>query len=92
MYEASALFNGSDFGKTSDFPKELIGYIEYDKERWKVAVDAALDVIKMNTFAIYSCHICNDPTDKKGTPEPDGDSMLYFIITIFIKFPTEEPE
>ncbi|MBB4045127.1 hypothetical protein GGR06_002937 [Bacteroides reticulotermitis] len=87
LYEASALFNGSDFGKTSDFPKELIGYIEYDKERWKVAVDAALDVIKMNTFAIYSCHICNDPTDKKGTPEPGWGFYAIFHNNDFYKIP-----
>lgn len=56
LYEASKLFNGSDFGKSANFPRELIGHPEYDKERWKVAADAALDVIKMNRFAIYSRH------------------------------------
>lgn len=65
LYEASKLFNGSDFGKSAGFPKELIGHLEYNKERWKTAVDAALDVIKMNTFSIYSNH-----KDEKGNSEP----------------------
>lgn len=56
LCEASKLFNGSDFGQSANFPRELIGYPEYDKERWKKAADAALDVIKMNRFAIYSRH------------------------------------
>ena len=35
----------------------MVGYPEYDKERWKAAVDAALDVIKLNRYAIYTRHI-----------------------------------
>ena len=49
LYAASKLFNGSDFAP-ADFPKELLGYPTYDKERWKIAVDAALDVIKMKQY------------------------------------------
>ena len=40
LYEASKLFNGSDFGKSAGFPKELIGHLEYNKERWKDAINA----------------------------------------------------
>lgn len=52
LYAASKLYNGSDFAP-SDFPKELVGYPTYDKERWKTAVDAALDVIKMQKYSLY---------------------------------------
>lgn len=57
LYEASKLFNGSDFGTSTNCPKELIGHPNYDKERWKAAVDAALDVIKLNRYAIYTRHV-----------------------------------
>ena len=73
LYEASKLFNGSDFGKSAGFPKELIGHLEYNKERWKTAVDAALDVIKMNTFSIYSNH-----KDEKGNSEPGWGFYAIF--------------
>lgn len=53
LYAASKLFNGSDFAAGTNFPKELIGYPEYDKERWKTALNAALSVIGMNKFDIY---------------------------------------
>lgn len=52
LYAASKLFNGSDFAP-SDYPKELLGYPTYDKKRWKTAVDAALDVIKMQRYDLY---------------------------------------
>ena len=87
LYEASTLFNGSDFGKSAGFPKELIGHPEYSKERWKTAVDAALDVIRMNTFAIYSNHICNDDTDNKGKAEPGWGFYAIFHNNDFYKIP-----
>lgn len=87
LYEASKLFNGSNFGISAGFPKELIGHPEYNKERWKTAVDAALDVIRMNTFAIYSNHICNDNTDRKGSPEPGWGFYAIFHNNDFYKVP-----
>lgn len=87
LYEASDLFNGSDFGKSAGFPTELIGHPEYSKERWKTAVDAALDVIRMNTFAIYSNHICNDDTDRKGSAEPGWGFYAIFHNNDFYKIP-----
>ena len=66
LYEASALFNGSDFGNSANFPKELIGYSEYNKERWKAAVEAALVVIRMNRFSIYTRHVNNDGAEEPG--------------------------
>ncbi len=52
LYAASKLFNGSDFAP-ADYPKELVGYPEADQERWKLAVDAALDVIKSGRYKLY---------------------------------------
>lgn len=52
LYAASKLFNGSDFAP-SDYPKELVGYVDFDQERWKLAVDAALEVIKLNRYQLY---------------------------------------
>ena len=52
LYAASKLFNGTNFAP-SDYPKELLGYPNYDKERWKMAMDAALDVIKMQRYDLY---------------------------------------
>lgn len=66
LYAASPLYNGSDFGTDTDFPKELIGYPTYDKERWKLAVDAARDVITMNKFNIYIRHIDQNGADAPG--------------------------
>lgn len=52
LYAASKLFNGSDFAPT-DYPREIVGYADYDRERWKLAVDAALEVIKMSQYSLY---------------------------------------
>ena len=41
LYAASPLFNG----KTLEAGNELVGYKDYDKERWKRAADAARDLI-----------------------------------------------
>lgn len=65
LYAASQLFNGSDFAP-ADFPKEILGYPDYDKERWKLAVDAALAVIKMNKFTLYSRHWDKDNKEEPG--------------------------
>ena len=55
LYAASKLFNGSDFAP-GGYPKELVGYPDNDKERWKLAVDAALDVIKMQQYDLFIRH------------------------------------
>jgi len=56
LFAASPLFNGSDFAKDfkmSDgtaFPKDLVGYPEYDHERWKYAMDAANEVLTVRAY------------------------------------------
>lgn len=64
LYAASKLYNGSDFAP-ADYPKELVGYPEYSKERWKDAVDAALEVIKMQLYDVYVRN-----TDENNNPYP----------------------
>ncbi len=58
LYAASPLFNGNaDF--YSDLTEEkraLLGYPEYNIERWKEAADAAAAVIALNQQRVFSCH------------------------------------
>ncbi|WP_443937394.1 RagB/SusD family nutrient uptake outer membrane protein [Pedobacter sp. MW01-1-1] len=60
LYAASPLFNGGQFAKTGDV-HTLTGYNTYDKERWKKAVDAALDIINSGNYSLYV-----DNTTRKG--------------------------
>ena len=52
LYAASPLFNGSNFG-AEGFDKKLVGYPNYDIDRWKQAMDAAQSVIAMGTYDLY---------------------------------------
>lgn len=52
LYAASKLYNGSDYAPEG-FPKELLGYPTYDHERWRLAMEAALDVIRLNVYSLY---------------------------------------
>ncbi len=52
LYAASPLFNGG--GVASGEPlKSVVGYPNFDKERWKKAEDAALAVINSGSYALY---------------------------------------
>ncbi|WP_423128408.1 RagB/SusD family nutrient uptake outer membrane protein [Gaoshiqia sp. Z1-71] len=53
LFAASPLFNGSDFASEKPEIKNLLGYPEYDKERWKLARDAAKAVISMGGYSLY---------------------------------------
>lgn len=79
LYAASKLYNGSDFAP-ADFPKELLGYPEYDEERWKLAADAALDVIAMNQYKLYNRH-----KDEKNIIEPGWGFYAIFESKDFYK-------
>ena len=52
LYAASPLFNGG-LSLPADYPTGIVGYPDADQERWKTAVDAALDVIKMGQYSLY---------------------------------------
>lgn len=48
LYAASPLFNGQNI----DANNPLTGYASYDKERWKLAADAARELIEEQKFAL----------------------------------------
>jgi starch-binding outer membrane protein, SusD/RagB family len=52
LYAASPLFNGGSIA-TSEPLKSITGYPAYDKERWKLAQDAALEVIGPGKYSLY---------------------------------------
>ena len=50
LYAASPLFNGKPVSVETENQKELVGYTDYDVNRWKVAADAAKYF--MDTFGL----------------------------------------
>ncbi|RZL02297.1 MAG: RagB/SusD family nutrient uptake outer membrane protein, partial [Pedobacter sp.] len=52
LYAASPLFNGGSIA-TADPLKSVTAYPVYDKERWKLAQDAALEVMTSNAYSLY---------------------------------------
>jgi hypothetical protein len=52
LFAASKLYNGSDYAPEG-FPKDLLGYPTADHERWKLAIDAAEEVIRMDVYSLY---------------------------------------
>lgn len=52
LYAASPLFNGQSIGVGST--KELVGYPAYDKERWRLAEEAAVAVIGTGAYKLYT--------------------------------------
>jgi len=64
LYAASKLFNGSKFGSdVTGFPYEILGYKEYDKNRWREAMEAAEAVINLRVCSLY---VNNTPTPGEG--------------------------
>lgn len=61
LYAASPLYNGSNFAPESH--KALLGYPVFDKERWRLAMEAAQAVIGMG---IYSLYVDNDEEPGRG--------------------------
>lgn len=54
LYAASPLFNGSDFGAEKPEVKELVGFPTADPDRWRVAAEAAADVIALQRYSLYT--------------------------------------
>lgn len=52
LYGASPLFNGGGIS-TEEPLRSIVGYPTYDKERWRLAQDAALEVVNSNAYALY---------------------------------------
>jgi hypothetical protein len=51
LYAASPLFNGGAVGSAEPL-KSIVGYPAFDKERWKVAEDAAFEVMNSNMYSL----------------------------------------
>lgn len=73
LYAASPLFNGSGFG--TDETRELLGYPDYDKNRWKDALDAARKALTMTgNFRLFDY-----PMNDQGKYEPGfGFYAIFF--------------
>ncbi len=54
LFAASQLYNGSDYVEGP--LKEILGYTDYDRERWKMAMDAAEDVMNLGVYSLYVSH------------------------------------
>ena len=65
LYAASPLFNGGA-EVPNDYPKELVAYPEYKKERWKEAMDAAKAVMNLGAYSLYMRDPDNRYADVNG--------------------------
>ncbi|MDU1890376.1 MAG: RagB/SusD family nutrient uptake outer membrane protein [Dysgonomonas sp.] len=54
LYAASPLFNGSDFGAEKPELKELVGFPTADPDRWRLAAEAAAEVIALQRYSLYT--------------------------------------
>jgi len=84
LFAASPLFNGSNYAPAEY--TELLGYANYDKERWKTAYEAAEAVIGLETYSLY---VDNDEEMGRGFYRlfmaGDWDADGSFSGTIFEK-------
>ncbi|NLJ19685.1 MAG: RagB/SusD family nutrient uptake outer membrane protein [Bacteroidales bacterium] len=71
LYAASPLYNGIEdkYAPTEEY-KKLLGYPVYDKERWRLAYEAARDVIAMNEYKLFKWDQTGDANSDNSTPEP----------------------
>ena len=70
LYGASQLFNGIEdkYAPTAEY-KQLLGYPEFDQERWKKAYDAALAVIAMQEYRLFEWHKTGSANSSNSEPE-----------------------
>lgn len=74
LMAASPLFNGSDFAPDEN-SKELLGYPSYDKERWRIAKEAAQDLIQSGVYSLY--------VDNDGDSDYPGERGLGYYKIFF---------
>lgn len=65
LYAASPLFNGTTHTEDSRL-KAVMGYPEFDKERWKDAADAAKALIATGMWQVFIYHKDNSDNDEPG--------------------------
>lgn len=70
LYAASPLYNGIEdkYAPTAAY-KSLLGYPQADNERWKIAYEAARDVIALNEYKLFEWHQTGSANDDNKTPE-----------------------
>jgi hypothetical protein len=70
LYGASDLYNGiEDKYAPSPEYKTLLGYPTHDQERWRLAYEAARDVIAMNEYTLFVWNRTGSANDDKSEPE-----------------------
>jgi hypothetical protein len=74
LYAASPLFNGGA-EVPSGYPKELVAYPEYKKERWKEAMDAAKAVMDLGEYKLY-----NIPMNPASHEHANSNGYFYIFI------------
>lgn len=79
LYAASPLFNEKNYAP-GDYPKELVGYTAYDKERWKLAMEAAEEIISLDLY-----HPFVKQVNKDGNPERGFGYYATFLSGDFYK-------
>jgi hypothetical protein len=72
LYAASPLFNGSNFAP-ENYPKEIVGYPSPDPDRWRLAMEAAREVIGLNVYRLFVKH-----TNDDGNAEPGWGFYALF--------------
>jgi hypothetical protein len=65
LYAASPLFNGGA-EVPNGYPKELIAYPEYRKERWEAAMDAAKAVMDLGAYNLFSINVREGETNYRN--------------------------
>src|SRR5690606_39182969 len=76
LYAASPLFNGGNIGQELGGTPEQIavaGYQSYEENRWRLAQNAALDVINLGVYSLYE--------DAEAADNPPG----YSFSRVFLK-------
>ena len=70
LYAASKLHNGiSDDNAPSMDYKLLLGYPQNDPERWKLAYEAARDIIALNEYKLFKWDQTGSANDDNSSPE-----------------------
>lgn len=70
LYAASPLYNGIEnkYAPTEEY-KKLLGYPQADNERWRIAYEAARDIIAMNEYRLFVWNQTGSANDNNTTPE-----------------------
>ncbi|MDL2257115.1 RagB/SusD family nutrient uptake outer membrane protein [Bacteroidales bacterium OttesenSCG-928-I14] len=85
LYGASDFFNGIEDQYAPGDMKEILGYPTYDKNRWKDAYDAALDIIALQEYRLFEWHKTGDANSSDTKPDPGWG--FYAAVCMASDFP-----